>query len=172
MVGCYRSFSEFERSIIRDRVLAGMARANAKGTRSGKAIGRPSVAPVIRNAVRQAYAVGGSGCVPLVSSSMFPLKPCAVVSPFNRSRPGRIKTTRSRPGTIFYFLRLGDATAKSSSQLPSLIAATSQREVAPPPAQVFPCLSRYLIGTVRPLSADPRPILIGRTPIPKRASWF
>ena len=103
---------------------------------------------------------------------LFPLKPCAVVSPFNRSRPGRIKTTRSRPGTIFYFLRLGDATAKSSSQLPSLIAATSQREVAPPPAQVFPCLSRYLIGTVRPLSADPRPILIGRTPIPKRASWF
>ena len=38
-------FSEFERSIIRERVLAGMARAKVKGTRSGRAIGRPAIAP-------------------------------------------------------------------------------------------------------------------------------
>ena len=38
-------FAEFERSIIRERVLPGMARAKAKGTKSGKAIGRPAIAP-------------------------------------------------------------------------------------------------------------------------------
>jgi DNA invertase Pin-like site-specific DNA recombinase len=34
-------FAEFERSMIRERVLAGMSRAAASGTRSGKPIGRP-----------------------------------------------------------------------------------------------------------------------------------
>jgi DNA invertase Pin-like site-specific DNA recombinase len=34
-------FAEFERSIIVERVNAGIARARANGTRSGKAIGRP-----------------------------------------------------------------------------------------------------------------------------------
>ena len=38
-------FSEFERSIIRNRVKAGLARARDKGTKSGKAIGRPPVKP-------------------------------------------------------------------------------------------------------------------------------
>ena len=42
-------FAEFERSIIRERVLSGMARAKAKGTKSGKAIGRPAIAPPTRN---------------------------------------------------------------------------------------------------------------------------
>jgi DNA invertase Pin-like site-specific DNA recombinase len=35
------AIAEFERELIRERVLAGMARAKVKGTRSGKAIGRP-----------------------------------------------------------------------------------------------------------------------------------
>ena len=35
-------FAEFERSIIQERINAGIARARAKGTKSGKAIGRPS----------------------------------------------------------------------------------------------------------------------------------
>ena len=35
-------FAEFERNIIRDRVMAGMDRAKVKGTKSGKSIGRPS----------------------------------------------------------------------------------------------------------------------------------
>ena len=34
-------FAEFERAIIRERVVAGMARAKANGTKSGKPIGRP-----------------------------------------------------------------------------------------------------------------------------------
>jgi len=34
-------FAEFERSIIQERIAAGIARARAKGTRSGKAFGRP-----------------------------------------------------------------------------------------------------------------------------------
>jgi DNA invertase Pin-like site-specific DNA recombinase len=49
-------FAEFERSIIRERVLAGMARAKEKGTRSGKAIGRPAIDPHIRTSITQAYA--------------------------------------------------------------------------------------------------------------------
>ncbi len=52
-------FAEFERSIIRERVLSGMARAKAKGTKSGKAIGRPAIAPPARNAIRDAYRAGG-----------------------------------------------------------------------------------------------------------------
>src|SRR6516162_6433298 len=34
-------FAEFERSIIQERISAGIARARQKGTRSGKAFGRP-----------------------------------------------------------------------------------------------------------------------------------
>jgi hypothetical protein len=49
------------------------------------------------------------------------------------------------------------STAKSSSRFPSLIAATSHRGLAPRPAQVLPDLSRYLMGTRRPFSADPPP---------------
>jgi len=54
-------FSEFERCMIVERVRAGMARAKAKGTRSGKAIGRPSIPPGTRDAIRVAYARGDGG---------------------------------------------------------------------------------------------------------------
>jgi DNA invertase Pin-like site-specific DNA recombinase len=54
-------FAEFERSMIRDRVIAGMARAKAKGTKSGRAIGRPPVKPGVRTAIREAYARGDGG---------------------------------------------------------------------------------------------------------------
>jgi DNA invertase Pin-like site-specific DNA recombinase len=37
-------FAEFERSMIRERVKAGMARARISGTKTGNAIGRPTVA--------------------------------------------------------------------------------------------------------------------------------
>ena len=57
MFGMLSVFAEFERSIIRERVLSGMARAKAKGTKSGKAIGRPVIAPPTRNAIRDAYHV-------------------------------------------------------------------------------------------------------------------
>jgi len=36
-------FAEFERSIIQERIHAGLARAREKGTKSGKAIGRPQI---------------------------------------------------------------------------------------------------------------------------------
>jgi DNA invertase Pin-like site-specific DNA recombinase len=41
MFGILSVFAEFERSIIRERVIAGMRRAQAKGTKSGKPMGRP-----------------------------------------------------------------------------------------------------------------------------------
>jgi len=52
-------FAEFERAIIRERVLAGMARAKVKGTKSGKPIGRPAIHPARRAAIRAAYEAGG-----------------------------------------------------------------------------------------------------------------
>jgi DNA invertase Pin-like site-specific DNA recombinase len=47
-------FAEFERSMIRERVLAGMSRAAASGTRSGKPIGRPRLAPETEASIRAA----------------------------------------------------------------------------------------------------------------------
>jgi DNA invertase Pin-like site-specific DNA recombinase len=51
-------FAEFERAMISERVLAGMARAKAKGTKSGKPFGRPTTPPGTRTAIREAYARG------------------------------------------------------------------------------------------------------------------
>jgi DNA invertase Pin-like site-specific DNA recombinase len=48
-------FAEFERDMIRERVIAGMKRAKAKGTKSGKAIGRPELPEAKREAIRRAY---------------------------------------------------------------------------------------------------------------------
>jgi DNA invertase Pin-like site-specific DNA recombinase len=41
MFGMLGVFAEFERAMIQERVKAGMARARDRGTKSGKAIGRP-----------------------------------------------------------------------------------------------------------------------------------
>jgi DNA invertase Pin-like site-specific DNA recombinase len=54
-------FAEFERNVIRERVLSGMARAKANGTKSGKPIGRPRIDPRTRAAIRSAYMAGGVG---------------------------------------------------------------------------------------------------------------
>ncbi len=54
-------FAEFERAMIVDRVRSGLAKAKAKGTRSGKAIGRPRVPEHIRQQIRAAYSAGGVG---------------------------------------------------------------------------------------------------------------
>ena len=51
-------FAEFERAIIVQRVRAGLAKARAQGTRSGKAIGRPKVPAEKIAAVRAALAAG------------------------------------------------------------------------------------------------------------------
>ena len=47
-------FAEVEHAIIRERVLTGMARAKAKGTKSGRLIGRPAIHPARRAAIRAA----------------------------------------------------------------------------------------------------------------------
>lgn len=51
-------FAEFEAAMIRERVRAGVARAQRKGTKSGRAIGRPKLDPKRENAIREALAVG------------------------------------------------------------------------------------------------------------------
>lgn len=61
MFGMLSVFAEFERSIVKERVIAGMARAKAKGTKSGRAIGRPAIPPATRTAIRYAYMAGGVG---------------------------------------------------------------------------------------------------------------
>jgi DNA invertase Pin-like site-specific DNA recombinase len=51
-------FAEFERAIIQERINAGIARARVKGTKSGKAIGRPKLAPHREAAVLASLAAG------------------------------------------------------------------------------------------------------------------
>jgi DNA invertase Pin-like site-specific DNA recombinase len=53
-------FAEFERSMIAERVRSGMARARERGTKSGKAIGRPKIAAPIRDQIRVMYRAGGT----------------------------------------------------------------------------------------------------------------
>jgi DNA invertase Pin-like site-specific DNA recombinase len=51
-------FAEFEREMIRERVAAGLARAKAKGTKSGNPIGRPSVGEDIEERIRELRTEG------------------------------------------------------------------------------------------------------------------
>jgi hypothetical protein len=51
--------AEFERSMIVERVRAGVARAKAGGTRSGKAFGRPRVPAETEQQIRDALATRG-----------------------------------------------------------------------------------------------------------------
>jgi|SRR6516162_8566061 len=51
-------FAGFERSIIQDRISAGIARARQKGTRSGRAFGRPKLSAEREAAVRASLAAG------------------------------------------------------------------------------------------------------------------
>jgi DNA invertase Pin-like site-specific DNA recombinase len=52
-------FAEFERSVIVERVRAGVARAKASGTKSGKSFGRPRTAPEVEHRIREALATPG-----------------------------------------------------------------------------------------------------------------
>ena len=54
-------FAEFERAMIVERVRSGMARAKEKGTKSGRAIGRPRVPSPVREQIKLAYQLGGTG---------------------------------------------------------------------------------------------------------------
>ena len=58
LFGMMGVFAEFERGMIQERVRAGMARAKAKGTKSGRAIGRPSVSVEIEERIRELRSQG------------------------------------------------------------------------------------------------------------------
>jgi len=51
-------FAEFEREMIRERVAAGLARAKAKGTKSGNPIGRPGVGKEVEQHIRHLRSTG------------------------------------------------------------------------------------------------------------------
>ena len=51
-------FAEFEREIIRERINAGMDRARKKGTKSGRAIGRPTISKAKSEQIRAELAKG------------------------------------------------------------------------------------------------------------------
>ena len=51
-------FAEYERAMIQERIRAGLAKAKAKGTRSGNPIGRPSVGQSVEDAIRRFRAEG------------------------------------------------------------------------------------------------------------------
>ena len=70
-------FAEFERAIIRERVLAGLARAKEKGTKSGKPIGRPAIHPARRAPPTRP---AGLACEPLLHSSVLVSRPFAAAS--------------------------------------------------------------------------------------------
>ena len=53
-------FAEFERAILVERVNAGLARARARGTKSGRSIGRPAVADKAAQAARNALKAGST----------------------------------------------------------------------------------------------------------------
>jgi DNA invertase Pin-like site-specific DNA recombinase len=77
-------FAEFERAIIQERIHAGIARARATGTKSGKPIGRARISPQKEVAIRAALASGkgvlkvarelgtGSSTVQRVKAAMSP----------------------------------------------------------------------------------------------------
>jgi DNA invertase Pin-like site-specific DNA recombinase len=58
MFGMLGVFAEFERSMIVARVNAGLARAKASGTKSGKAIGRPRTSRKVERLIRQRLTDG------------------------------------------------------------------------------------------------------------------
>jgi DNA invertase Pin-like site-specific DNA recombinase len=54
-------FAEFERAIIRERIMAGLSRAKQAGTKSGRPIGRPkTVTAEMEKAIRSARTEGNS----------------------------------------------------------------------------------------------------------------
>jgi len=54
-------FAEFERSLIRERVMAGLARARKRGTKSGRPSGRPKIDGAVEAAIRAALVKGDKG---------------------------------------------------------------------------------------------------------------
>ena len=61
-------FAEFERSMIQERVRAGLARARDKGTRSGKSIGRPRLPGRTEAAIAKALHKGDRGIIKIATA--------------------------------------------------------------------------------------------------------
>jgi DNA invertase Pin-like site-specific DNA recombinase len=68
LFGMMGVFAEFERGMIQERVRAGLARAKAHGTKSGNAIGRPSVPTAIEDRIRELRA-NGLGMIKIASQA-------------------------------------------------------------------------------------------------------
>ncbi len=51
-------FSEFERALIRERVMAGLARAKKHGTKTGNPFGRPKVDAAVESLIRKSLLKG------------------------------------------------------------------------------------------------------------------
>ncbi len=58
LFGMMGVFAEFEHGMIQERVRSGMARAKSQGTKTGNAIGRPSVSSHIERQIRKLRADG------------------------------------------------------------------------------------------------------------------
>jgi DNA invertase Pin-like site-specific DNA recombinase len=54
-------FAEFERAMIQERVRAGLRRAKAQGTKSGRPCGRPKIGATTEAAIKTALAKGDKG---------------------------------------------------------------------------------------------------------------
>ena len=61
-------FAEFEREMIRDRIMAGISRARLKGTHSGKPFGRPRIPEKTERAIRAALADGKMGMLKIAAA--------------------------------------------------------------------------------------------------------
>jgi DNA invertase Pin-like site-specific DNA recombinase len=68
LFGMLGVFAEFERSMIQERVRAGMAKARVKGTKSGNPIGRPTVTGDTEDHIRQLRA-GGLGILKIARTA-------------------------------------------------------------------------------------------------------
>jgi hypothetical protein len=73
-------FAEFERAIIRECVLAGLARAKANGTESGKPIGRPASIPRGVRPSAPPTKLAELACEPLPHSLVLVSRPFAAAS--------------------------------------------------------------------------------------------
>lgn len=58
MLGMAAVFAQFERSIILERINAGLSRARTQGTKSGRPIGRPPISAATRQRIRKLRAKG------------------------------------------------------------------------------------------------------------------
>jgi DNA invertase Pin-like site-specific DNA recombinase len=78
MFGMLSVFSEFERAIIQERIAAGMARAKAKGTKSGSRLAVPGLRRQSRIGSAWHIALAGLVCAIWLRSSVWGGRLCAV----------------------------------------------------------------------------------------------